>query len=741
MTQPPLRTGFDSARIAREEDYLNRWPFAREIYRVAVDGPRDWSVRIGVYGEWGSGKTSVLRFTESMAEKDGHIVFPFNPWQFQSADDLWKAFVNGIFSRIKEATGEKASGEWRRRSKSAVGGAAKVIPLAARLWSSELGEAVETGLGFARKYLAFSDSDLTSLREILGDRRLIVTVDDLDRTEAQLVPEILFALKEIMDVPGVSFVCAFDPVVVGQVLGKSHPGFGDGLKFLEKIIDYPRWLPEPDAEQLAKLARSDAETVCPYVPSTDLSDAIALLPKNPRSIRQFIRLLSLLGPQIARHHSTEIHWPILLAANVLKVRFPKIGQAVLGDSPFWQNIYSSTLFGEEKEEKRKQAVAEKVNGVISDLATTPEYGLSENLGKCIAAISSRLNAWHGINPETLFYQFQLAEAPHSVTWKEFDSFMEEVGLDENSGSKAGTWITKHSEDVGQPSGQVFSELLSAAIRRRTEHQSKAADAMPGKEMNAELDRADRMLQFIELLMFRCEEPEGQRWAIEPYHLTLLFEQVGQYFGWRRTSKYRAARKKEGALLKKLFRLDTNAIEPWLKIVGTREWEGRHDDRGPEWKKLIAEFRKELKERCSRWIIEQFPIRSEFVQHVIRHEEHGHRYRELFLDQSGPVWTIHRKLILRAIRPDSNNQTLQNNAYDTLSWLHYLIGNGGEEGKAASSALLDSDFALQLWRAAVAAPLNPRAVGSLRAVHEYLLSKGVPCKTPPWWDRIIKGLSS
>ena len=34
--------------------------------------------------------------------------------------------------------------------------------------------------------------------------------------------------------PGVSFVCAFDPVVVGRVLGVGHPGFGDGLKFLDK---------------------------------------------------------------------------------------------------------------------------------------------------------------------------------------------------------------------------------------------------------------------------------------------------------------------------------------------------------------------------------------------------------------------------------------------------------------------------------------------------------------------------
>lgn len=747
MTEPdpplstPARRGFDSARTAREEDHLNRWPFAREIYRVAVDGPRDWSVRIGVYGEWGSGKTSVLRFIESMAEKEGHIVFSFNPWQFQSPDDLWKAFVKGIFSRIREATGEAAPGELMRRGKSVVSGAAKAIPKVVGIWSSDLGAAAETGLGFARKYLAFSESDLKNLKEVLCDRRLVVTVDDLDRTEAQLVPEILFALKEIMDVPGVSFVCAFDPVVVGQVLGVGHPGFGDGLKFLDKIIDYPRWLLEPNTEQLTDLARSDAETICPYVPSSNLSDAVALLPKNPRSIRQFIRLLGLLGPQIERHHPTEIHWPILLTANVLKVRFPRVGQTVLGDNAFWQNIYGSTFFGEAKEEKRQQAISEKVNAVLSGLTTVPENGFSENFAKCIAAISSRINAWHGINFETLFYQFHLAEAPYAVTWKEFDSFVEKIGHDYSLGSKAVAWIKKHGEDVCQSLGKVYSELLSAAIGRRAEHQSRAADAMPGKEMNAELDQADRLLRIIEMLMFKCDAFDGQPWVIEPEHLTLLFDQVRQYFGWRRTSKYRAARKKESALLTKLFEHDASAIEPWIKIVGISQWEGSHADHGPEWKKLITKFRKELKERCSRWIIEQFPSRAEFVQQVIRHEEHGHRYCGLFLERTGPIWTIHRKMLLRAIRPDPDNPTLQNNAYDTLSWLQYLIENGGDEGKAATNVLSDTDFALQLWRAAVAAPLNPRAVGSLRTVHEYLLSIGVSCKTPPWWIRIVKGLSA
>ena len=449
--------------------------------------------------------------------------------------------------------------------------------------------------------------------------------------------------------------------------------------------------------------------------------------------------LGLLRPQIERHHPKEIQWSILLAANVLKVRFPKIAHAVLSDNAFWESIYSATVFGEEKENKRRQAITEKIEAVFPRTSDAFDDDVSSSLGKCISVICSRLNAWRGLNLETLFYQFRLAESPDAVTWKEFDSFVSQRGSGSDSGSRAAAWITSHSEEVGQSEGQVYSELLSAAIRRRAEHLSSAADAMPGKEMNAELDQAARMLQLIEFLMFRCERSDGHSYAIEPFHLTLLFEQVGQFFGWRRTPKYRAARREEKMLLTRIFKLDPDAIEPWIDIIGIRQWEGRHEDRGSEWKNLIVAFRRELKERCSRWLIRQIPKQHEFLQHVVQHEKHGHRYRELFFDRSGPIWTRHRKLLLRSLRSNPSNTILQNNAYELLTWLKYLIKNGGGDGEAAKGILSNADFALQLWRACVVAPLNPRAVGSLREAHEYLVSVGIPAKIPMWWKQIVGDL--
>jgi hypothetical protein len=179
------------------------------------------------------------------------------------------------------------------------------------LINDKVGEGVGVGLELVKSFFAFSEKDLKSLRVALGDKRVIVLVDDLDRTAPELVPEILFALKELMNIPGFSFICAFDPV----------------------ISRIRQWLPPPPPEGLAKLAIADAKKYCDYVPEAELRDAIELLPPNPRSVRQFIRLLKLLGPQIKRHDEDELRWSAILTANVVKVLYPRLANALHNNGP------------------------------------------------------------------------------------------------------------------------------------------------------------------------------------------------------------------------------------------------------------------------------------------------------------------------------------------------------------------------------------------------------------------------
>src|SRR6516225_104023 len=88
--------GFDAAQVDHREDDLNRWRFAAEIVQLVLDTAPDWSVRIGIFGKWGEGKSTILRFAEVMLRQRDSIVFSFSPWAVQNWNDLWEEFGRSL---------------------------------------------------------------------------------------------------------------------------------------------------------------------------------------------------------------------------------------------------------------------------------------------------------------------------------------------------------------------------------------------------------------------------------------------------------------------------------------------------------------------------------------------------------------------------------------------------------------------------------------------------------------------
>ena len=138
-----LRAGFDAAAAAREHDHLDRWPFAQEIYGIATTGRAEWSVRIGIYGEWGSGKTSVLNFVRAIAKARGDVVVTFNPWRFDSTARLWKNFVDLVLAELELAFGSPVAPHGAPATKVILAKGAQVLPRVVGIWKTEAGNAVE----------------------------------------------------------------------------------------------------------------------------------------------------------------------------------------------------------------------------------------------------------------------------------------------------------------------------------------------------------------------------------------------------------------------------------------------------------------------------------------------------------------------------------------------------------------------------------------------------------------------
>jgi len=109
MTEPsaPRHTGiFDAAVSDPDSDLLGISLYARRLAEFVAGLQPPFT--IGVYGAWGSGKTTFVRFVEAMLQQrvDPLKFINFEAWPFRTSDDLWRALVQAIARELYDVTDE-----------------------------------------------------------------------------------------------------------------------------------------------------------------------------------------------------------------------------------------------------------------------------------------------------------------------------------------------------------------------------------------------------------------------------------------------------------------------------------------------------------------------------------------------------------------------------------------------------------------------------------------------------------
>jgi hypothetical protein len=241
---------------SRNEDRFNRWPFAQRLADTIARRSDASSLVLGIFGKWGDGKTSTFNLMlEALRSHENVIPVQFNPWQFQSEEQLLRGFFATLAAALDqslETRGEKVGGFLKRYG--AVLSVASVVGLDPGAAAAKLGETLST-------------VDLSELRSrietILGEagKRVVVLIDDIDRLDRLEIQAIFKLVKLSASFPYTVYVLAFDDEVVADALGEKygHGGREAGQQFLEKIIQVPLYLPAADRLTLRRLAFEGVE--------------------------------------------------------------------------------------------------------------------------------------------------------------------------------------------------------------------------------------------------------------------------------------------------------------------------------------------------------------------------------------------------------------------------------------------------------------------------------------------------
>ncbi len=240
------------------------------LLKSVVTNEKNLPITVGLYGDWGSGKSSVLKILEEELKKDDDtVVVYFDGWSFESFDDAKMALIQGIvdalekeekfFEKVKDKKDDlvaafkklRKSINWMRVLKitaktvipiataASTGGASLIIPMLMdavnknkdNLTDLLTGEKAEQFLNDAinagdedKKYEAVREfrKDFEDLINKSEQGRIVVLIDDLDRCLPRHIIENLEAIKLFLNVPKTAFVIAADSYIVSNAIKSEY---------------------------------------------------------------------------------------------------------------------------------------------------------------------------------------------------------------------------------------------------------------------------------------------------------------------------------------------------------------------------------------------------------------------------------------------------------------------------------------------------------------------------------------
>lgn len=230
------------------EDKLNRKCFAQSLAKALLDYSAPSSFSVGLFGEWGSGKTSLINMVLEEIERmdESTIIVRFNPWLCSDSKQLITQFFKQLARAIKMKK-DRADQLWGLIDQySDVLEAANAIPVAGAAFVAA-GRVLKSK---ARTRVAEKESDLQGKKDDIVNAlyshktKIVVAIDDIDRLSEEEIISVFQLVKSLGDFPNTVYLLAFDYNVVIKALSEVQQG--DGKEYLEKIIQVPFEIPTPN---------------------------------------------------------------------------------------------------------------------------------------------------------------------------------------------------------------------------------------------------------------------------------------------------------------------------------------------------------------------------------------------------------------------------------------------------------------------------------------------------------------
>lgn len=351
----------ETAIKSLNDDLLNYHPFAKKIQQIIQgysNNPEP--LTIGIYGKWGSGKTSLLNLIEKNIEifhkEKGdrpYIKFHYNPWIYQTKEEMLFDFFETLSRKLNYSGNEnlkKAGKLIKKYSRylkavklSASVGVPKVFNTGISIEPYEILKRLGEDLEGEEKSLDELKTEIDNTLKS-SNKKIIIFIDDIDRLDKDEIFTLFKLIKINADFKNLIFIVCLDPDYVAKAI---HQRYGhkkkSGKEFLEKIINIPLELPLIEDIDLDYFVKERIKPILSlnYVKKENLDELFTSLKghyfSSPREIIRVINSFAIsfyaIGNEVNIH---DLFW-----IEYIKIKHPKTYQVI---KDYSKNIESKQFF-------------------------------------------------------------------------------------------------------------------------------------------------------------------------------------------------------------------------------------------------------------------------------------------------------------------------------------------------------------------------------------------------------------
>ena len=213
---------------------------------------------IGVYGDWGSGKSSIMSISqEKLRKRDKNaLIINFNAWLFEDYGNTKNTVINCILDQIEKIikSNEKVKDKFEHLRKSidvfqiikaGKDNILNIIPEIKNAYDEKVShKSLRSNVINFRK-------DFGELIDNSGITRVVIYVDEMDRCLPDTILEIFEAMRLFLFTGKVAFVFGADERQISYAIRQKYSDsifesehrINIGKEYLEKIIQYPIRIP------------------------------------------------------------------------------------------------------------------------------------------------------------------------------------------------------------------------------------------------------------------------------------------------------------------------------------------------------------------------------------------------------------------------------------------------------------------------------------------------------------------